>query len=140
MSVHAERRNVTSRYNFSVNIFSKLIASPFKKGDAGQVRLSETTSLVILESLFAGVPVVCSDFSKVYFEIEKGFAPFSYFSKFSVKDYVKRSEYGKPDFPVSEESVDIIVNSLITYIANFTPFNRHEKETLSMGLRKPTFK
>jgi glycosyltransferase involved in cell wall biosynthesis len=101
--------------------------------------LSETTSLVILESLFSGVPVICSDVADFYKEIENRFAPFEYFSKFPIKDHIKKNENGKLEFKVTENSVGYLVNTMIARLRDLTPLTRNQKLRLAEGMENSPF-
>lgn len=92
--------------------------------------LCETTSLVTLEALFSGVPVVCTDVTTFYQEIENGYASFPYFRKVKIEHSAIMENNGKNELKIKVNFISEIASRFVQEIEKTSPFTQEQREVL----------
>ncbi len=100
--------------------------------------LSETTSLVTLEALFSGIPVVCTDVTAFYDELEMGFASFPYFTRIPVCP-VNAENSGKGGLCIDNSQLASLKSQFIRGIINTMLLTDDQRQALAGNLRYSKF-
>lgn len=101
--------------------------------------LSETTSLVTLESLFSGVPVICTDITEFYREIDTGFTPFDYFQKVHIEESWISYNSGKPNIRLNRADLQRVADDFILKIQRLEPLTQDQRTLLSSSFANSQF-
>lgn len=101
--------------------------------------LSETTSLVNLEALFSGVPVICTAVTDFYKELDFLNGDINSLIKISMPNYHFKAHLSKSSLNLTEEETNIISKDFIGQIKTLRPRSDQQRLILAAKLKNTSF-
>jgi len=101
--------------------------------------LAETTSLTTLESLFSGVPTICTDVTSFYYEVNKNYSEEKYFTLIPIDHIRKEIKCEKSKIFIKESHAANIANDFAYWIKDYSPLTQQQRENLANKFHKSKF-